>query len=288
MRERALECERQLIRERKEADVTGAPSIRPQSQRLQRTVDDLMRWEDQKHKKRSVQQHRQLEEQKRTCTFKPAVRSSSADHRWTRRVGQGSNGKASLGSTPTSTTASTFLSSEPLSFEAFQHRLSTPTAVRGRSTGRQLIKGSGDEFSFVDSPEYINSCQGSPRNKSPCSEGDEPAPEAGPAQDSSPLSAESMDSHPSSRQGSRRQIISTSPVRPSTGFRLQRSSSGNNGGRCLVRTASFGRSGKVASKEASISSARCDAPCMPKAKCNVVEYSCDWQAVLAIARRGGA
>lgn len=322
MRERALECERQLIRERTQADVTGAPSICPRSQRLQRTVADLMRWEDEKHKKRSVQQHRRLEEQKRHCTFKPKVRASSVGHRWTRSHGQGSNGKSSLGSTPSSTTSSTFLSSEPLSFEAFQDRLHPPTAARCRSAGRQWIKGSGSltcqnslplyqksesECSFADSPEHIS--PGSPHNGSPGSGGDEPAPEVGPAQDSPHLSDESRSSHPTNRQGSPRQI-STSPVRPSTGLRLQRSLSGNGRGRCLARIASFGRSGKVASRDASTSSARgkvssrdasissargkvasrdisspsahCNAPC------NVVEYRCDWEVVLAVARRGGA
>jgi len=340
IRERALECERRLVRERADATFTGTPSIRPRSQKLQRTVDDLMRWEDQKQKRRSVQQHRQLEEQKRTCTFRPKVRSSSTDNRWTRNhmPGSTSNGKISIGLTPTSSTSAAFLSSQPLSFQAFQNRIGTPnTAAKCGSAGRQWIKGSGSnhtshstlpsyqksggDFSFVDSPQNVS--PGSSGNGSPLyiearsggeevdlgSGGEEPAPEfQGPAEDSPYSFEEHGNSTPGSEvsQGSivhsHRSATSShtpSPVGRSKGYGAapkRRSRSGpairvGRGGYPSIPTLPIGatcsgQAGKGVSKVAS--TAACNGSPHVKTSCSVVEYSCDWEAVLAIARRGGA
>lgn len=281
-RERILECQRQLVRERTEAAVTGTPSIHPRSQRLHRTVADLMHWEDRKQKRRSLQQHRQMEQRLRTCTFRPMVRASSLDNRWTRSH---CPGKSSVGSTPTSTTSC--LSSEPLSFQAFQERLNAPAAAasaRCRSAGSHWIKG-GD-FSSVRCPR--DGSQDSTGNSSSvhiefASGGEEAASEMGNAK-SSHHSSQGSSWH----CGSSTVSSSSSPVGRSKGFgsALRSQKSGSRSGYPVVPStptrAQFSGGGGTCSA-GSIPSPR------GAAQCNVteVEYSYNLEAVLAIARQGG-
>lgn len=290
-----------------------------------------MRWEEQKQKRRSMQQLHQMEEQKRACTFKPKVRASSVDKRWTRSHSLGSHGKTSVCSTPTSSTSSTFLSSEPLSFQAFQDRMSKPPEARCRSAGRQWIRGAGTansshnnlpsdqkagcDFSFVDSPhespgpvgnanpvDAEPGIRGSVGNANPVdmeagSGGSDPAPLVSSAQDSSTLSEKHGSSRTVSLQDSTIQYRipggagNSCPVSCSEGFEAAFQSKSTSGRSRRLHISQKPTRSKALEQNPNIVSTGAGAS-FPrgsgKVPRNIVEYSCDWDAVLAIARRGGA